>query len=113
MQIGVGQLTFTFSFPEEGAKDGAQETEGNGSAASVASAAVRSKPERKRKWHSLIDKVYSKRNLESAWQHVAANRGAAGVDGVTIGRFAERAEERLAQLAEDLRRKTYRPQPVR
>lgn len=119
MEIGVGQLSFTFSFPEEGSKDGTQETEAirpvwdNGSAASIASAAARSKPERKRKWHSLIDKVYSSRNLESAWQHVAANRGAAGVDGTTIARFAERAEERLTQLAEDLRKKSYRPQPVR
>src|SRR5438093_6761669 len=113
MESGVGQLSFTFSFPEEGSKDGAQETQDNGSATSIASAAARSKPERKRKWHSLIDKVYSKRNLESAWQHVAANRGAAGVDGVTIARFAERAEERLAQLADDLRKKSYRPQAVR
>lgn len=113
MESGVGQLSFTFSIPEMEAKDEARETEDNGSGASVASAAVRSEPERKRKWHSLNDKVFSRRNLESAWQHAAANRGAAGVDGVTITRFAERAEERLTQLSEDLRKKTYRPQPVR
>ena len=118
VEIGVGQLSFTFGFPEEGVmsslgtKDGARETEGNGPEASLAAPVVRSKPERKRKWHSLIDKVYARRNLALAWQHVAANRGAAGADGVTIKRFAERAEERLEQLAEDLRKKSYRPQPV-
>src|SRR2546425_7378445 len=102
---GVGQLTFTFGFVP---KDDAQETQDNGPAASSTAPAARSEPERKRKWHSLIDKVWARRNLALAWQHVAANRGAAGVDGVTIERFAERAEERLAQLSDDLKNKTYR-----
>lgn len=116
VEVRVGQLTFTFGFPQDtgvGTKDGAQETQSNSPAASSPAPAARSRPERKRKWHSLTDKVYARRNLALAWQHVAANRGAAGVDGVTIARFAERAEERLAQLAEDLRKKSYRPQPVR
>jgi RNA-directed DNA polymerase len=113
VEIGVGQLSLTFGIPAEGTKDEAQETQDNGPAASTTAPAVRSEPTPKRKWHSLIDKVYAKRNVALAWQHVAANQGAAGVDGVTVEQFAERAEERLAQLAEDLRKKTYRPQPVR
>src|SRR2546425_13368777 len=32
---------------------------------------------------------------------------------MTIAKFAENADQRLAQLAADLRGKTYRPQPVR
>lgn len=36
------------------------------------------------KWHSLIDKVYHPKNLYSAYREVAANRGAPGVDHVTI-----------------------------
>ncbi len=32
------------------------------------------------KWHSLCDKVYRKRTLEIAWQQVAANKGAAGIN---------------------------------
>jgi len=44
---------------------------------------------------------------------VAANGGAPGSDGMTIAKFGENADERLAQLAADLRAKTYRPQPVR
>ena len=34
-----------------------------------------------RKVHSLVDKVYKKKNLELAWQKVRQNRGAGGVDG--------------------------------
>ena len=113
MKDGVGQLTFTFGFPEDQPKDGAEETQVNGSEASIQPADARSKPERKHKWHSLIDKVYAPRNLQSAWERVRANRGAPGVDGMTIAKFAEDADARLQRLSEDLRAQTYRPQPVR
>jgi RNA-directed DNA polymerase len=60
-----------------------------------------------------MDKVYAPKNMEQAWQKVRSNKGASGVDGMTIGMFAEGADERLRVLQEDLRQKTYRPQPVR
>ena len=34
-----------------------------------------------RKVHSLVDKVYQRKNLEIAWERVRANRGSGGVDG--------------------------------
>jgi RNA-directed DNA polymerase len=34
-----------------------------------------------KKVHSLIDKVYKRKNLEMAWERVKANRGSGGVDG--------------------------------
>ena len=34
-----------------------------------------------KKVHSLIDKVYQRKNLEMAWETVKANRGSGGVDG--------------------------------
>ena len=71
------------------------------------------RPRTKRKGYSLMDKVYSPENLRSAFDRVKANNGASGIDGMTVKRFAEGAEQRLKALAEDLRRKTYRPQPVR
>src|SRR5436190_17942769 len=110
---GVGQLVLQIAFPPGEASDGTGETEHNRQEASGASPAVRSKPERKRKWYSLSDKVYALPNLEQAWQRVAANQGAPGIDGLTIEQFREKAAERLAQLAADLRQKSYRPQPVR
>ena len=110
IKIGVGQLTLTFG-PEP--KDGAEETEDNGSAASRSDPTVGCSTERKFKWHSLIDKVYALPNLQMAWEKVRANRGAAGVDRVTVKRFAEQTNERILALHVDLRNKTYRPQPVR
>ena len=44
------------------------------------------------KWFSLIDKVYRVETLKAAWQKVAANGGAAGVDGQSVKQFAARAE---------------------
>lgn len=38
-----------------------------------------------RKVHSLVDKVYKRKNLELAWYRVKRNKGAGGVDGVTLG----------------------------
>ncbi|HEX5454328.1 MAG TPA: group II intron reverse transcriptase/maturase [Stellaceae bacterium] len=65
------------------------------------------------KWYSLMDKVYAPATLAAAWARVRANRGAAGVDGVSIERFAARPEVYLAELATALRAGTYCPQPVR
>jgi len=61
----------------------------------------------------LIDKVYAPANLRRAWERVAANKGAGGVDGMTIATFSKDADRRLEELAVDLRQRTYRPQPVR
>ena len=110
---GVGQLVLQIAFPQGEASDGTGETEANRREASGASSVARREPERKRKWYSLIDKVYALPNLRQAWQQVAANGGAGGSDGMTLATFRENADARLEQLAADLRAKTYRPQPVR
>jgi RNA-directed DNA polymerase len=112
-KVGVGQLAFTFSLPQEDAKDDAQETQDNGSQESRTALSSASKPERKRKWHSLYDKVDALPNLEQAWKQVAENNGAAGIDKVTVEQFSENASARLQQLNLDLRQKTYRPVSVR
>ena len=39
------------------------------------------------KVHSLIDKVYKMSNLNLAWKKVKENRGAGGVDAVSVGAF--------------------------
>jgi RNA-directed DNA polymerase len=65
------------------------------------------------KWFSLIDKVYALRTLEAAWKKVAKNRGAAGVDRVSIERFKANEDRFLAELEVELREGRYRPEPVR
>jgi RNA-directed DNA polymerase len=65
------------------------------------------------KWFSLIDKVIRLQTLQIAWQKVAANKGAAGVDGQSIKRFGHKATTYLEELSESLKAGTYRPQPVK
>jgi len=70
-------------------------------------------PTGERKVHSLVDKVYRKKNLVLAWEKVKRNRGAGGVDGQSLAEFEEGLEENLSRLHEELRCNTYRPLPVR
>ena len=65
------------------------------------------------KWFSLIDKVYRPSTLRSAWQQVLTNRGAAGVDRVSVERFAGQLERYLDELGQELQSGRYRPLPVR
>ena len=52
-----------------------------------------------KKVHSLIDKVYKRKNLEMAWERVKANRGSGGVDGQTLEVFEEQLEQqRVCQV---------------
>jgi RNA-directed DNA polymerase len=65
------------------------------------------------KWHSLYDKVYQGRSLESAWKQVEERKGGGGVDGLSIAAFRARVDKRLMRLGEQLRERTYEPQPVK
>ena len=65
-----------------------------------------------RKVHSLIDKVYKKKNLEIAWKKVRQNRGAGGADGQSIEAFEQVLDEQLDSLHAELKGDRYRPQPV-
>ena len=66
-----------------------------------------------KKVHSLIDKVYKRKNLEMAWERVKANRGSGGVDGQTLEDFAEQLDKNLDRLQSELKEGVYQPQPVR
>lgn len=65
------------------------------------------------KWFSLIDKVYRYQTLEAAWEQVRANKGAAGIDGQSIERFARTSERYLSELSEAVKNGSYRPEAVR
>jgi RNA-directed DNA polymerase len=65
------------------------------------------------KWFRLFDKVFAERNLLASLRQVAAKRGAAGVDHVTVEAFARQVPEILWQLSDTLRDGTYRPQAIR
>jgi len=44
------------------------------------------------KWFSLIDKVYSLKTLNIAWEQVKSNKGSAGIDKVSIEKFEYNAQ---------------------
>ena len=72
------------------------------------------KQSRERRFHALYDRIYRSDVLWEAWERVRANRGAAGVDGLTLGLVEAYGVERMiAELQESLRAGIYRPAPVR
>ena len=72
------------------------------------------KQDRDRRFHALYDKVARSDVLWKAWGEVRANRGAPGVDGITIDDVvASGVGEFLVELAARLRAGTYRPRPLR
>jgi RNA-directed DNA polymerase len=66
-----------------------------------------------RKAHSLIGQVHDPRNLLRAWERVRENRGAGGVDRVSIDRFDREQGRYLTVLQQRLAGGRYHPQPVR
>ncbi len=67
-----------------------------------------------RAFHALYDRIYRDDILWEAWERVRANRGAAGVDQITIAAVeAYGAERMVAELQTSLRAGNYRPAPVR
>jgi group II intron reverse transcriptase/maturase len=72
------------------------------------------KQDKDRRFHALYDKVARSDVLWRAWGEVRANRGAPGVDGVTIDDVVARGVgDFLDELAVKLRAGTYRPRPLR
>lgn len=75
----------------------------------------KAKQEPKYRFYALYDRIYRRDTLETAWRMVAANKGAAGVDGVSIESILKtpgKAEELIATLQSELKSKTYRAQAV-
>src|SRR5271157_1514928 len=66
-----------------------------------------------KKVHSLIDKVYKRKNLEMAWDRVQANRGSGGVDGQSLEGFGQQLGSELNRLQTELKEEAYQPRPVR
>lgn len=64
-------------------------------------------------WFALIDKVFAERNLRAAFQQVAKNDGATGVDGETVRAFERRLAEMIRRLSEALKAGTFSPQAIR
>lgn len=65
------------------------------------------------RWFTLIDKVYSERNLLAAFQQVAKNDGAAGIDHQTAADWSRQLPEAIWELSDKLKAGDYSPSAIK
>ena len=61
----------------------------------------------------LLEKILDRNNMNAAYKRVVANKGAGGVDGVTVEELFDYIKENWEGIREQIRRREYNPQPVR
>lgn len=61
----------------------------------------------------LMEKIVSRENMMAAYHRVMANKGAAGIDRMTVEQLAPHLKEHWPRIREELLADRYRPQPVR
>ena len=75
---------------------------------------VCAKQSKTRRFHALYDRIYRSDVLWEAWKRVRSNKGAAGVDEVTLRSIEEQGVTRFLEgIQADLKAGRYRPQPVK
>lgn len=72
------------------------------------------KKDKQRRFHALYDRIFRLDILWRAWKEVKANKGSAGIDGITFEMIKEYGvESYLLDIQEDLAQGVYRPLPVK
>src|SRR6266700_7060664 len=61
----------------------------------------------------LMEEVCERENPKEALRRVKANKGSAGVDGITVGGITDYLKQNWPTIREQLLNGTYEPQPVR
>ena len=61
----------------------------------------------------LLETILSRENMQAAYQRVASNKGAAGIDGTTVGELGDHLRHNWPSIREQLLAGAYRPQAVR
>jgi len=62
---------------------------------------------------NLLERMLSRDNLQKAWKRVKANKGAPGIDHMSIENFPEFARAQWDSIRESLMAGTYQPSPVK
>jgi RNA-directed DNA polymerase len=98
------ELDFSATPAGEAREAGREETE---------SPPVVNEPESPASTNRLMEEVCERENLKEALQRVKANKGSAGVDGMTVGGIADYLKQHWSAIREQLFNGTYEPKPVR
>ncbi len=61
----------------------------------------------------LLEKILSKNNMNTAYKRVCSNKGAGGVDGVSVEDLGDYIKENWDSIRNQIRSREYKPQPVR
>ncbi len=61
----------------------------------------------------LLERILSRENLNRAYKRVKTNKGAPGIDGMTVEQALPWLREHREELLEMIRQGKYKPQPVR
>ena len=70
-------------------------------------------PENPANTNGLMEEVCKRENLLEALRRVKANKGSAGIDGMTVGQLSGYLKEHWLTIREQLLNGTYKPRPVR
>ena len=62
---------------------------------------------------TMIEEILEPENLSAAWKRVKRNKGAPGIDGMTVGDFPAFKQEHWPRIATAIREGNYRPAPAR
>jgi RNA-directed DNA polymerase len=98
------ELDFSATSAGEAREAGREETE---------SLAATHGPQSPASTNRLMEEVCERENLREAWRRVKANKGSAGVDGITIGGLSDYLKQHGPAIREQLLNGTYEPKPVR
>lgn len=89
------------------------ETEGNVEVPNILGVSELEKVDTKTVTNELLEKILSKDNMNTAFKRVKANKGARGIDDITVDELLQYLKENGEQLKEDIRKRRYNPKAVR
>ncbi len=98
------ELNFSVTPAGEAREAGREETE---------SLSTIHEPERPAGTTRLMEEICDRENMEEALRRVKANKGSAGIDGMTVGGIADYLKQHWPAVRERLLNGTYKPNPVR
>src|SRR3989441_6047687 len=98
------ELDFSSALTGEAREAGREETESSGAGNGTETPASTNR---------LMEEVCERQNLKAALRQVKANKGSAGVDGMTVGGITDYLKQHWPVIREQLLNGTYEPKPVR